>query len=59
MFQRMKRLFKEKGIEEVWDGKVPDLERVDLKKAGVGSARRRTNKYPVKKNTASTPITVY
>jgi ATP-dependent RNA helicase DeaD len=55
----VKRLFKEKGIEEVWDGKVPDLEKISLKKGGAGSARRRINKYSVNENTASSPITIY
>jgi len=52
----VKRLFREKGIEGGWDGKVPDLERTAVKKGGDNSVRRRKNKYPGKKNTASAQI---
>ncbi len=39
----VKRLFREKGIQYVWDGKVPDLERVASKKeAGRSGARFRS-----------------
>ena len=41
----VKRLFREKGIQAVWDGKVPDFERVDLKKKSGFSGRKRNKKF--------------
>jgi len=42
----VKRLFKEKGIHYVWDGKVPDLKRVASKKSTGGSGKRFGGKPP-------------
>ena len=42
----VKRLFKEKGIQYVWDGKVPDLKRVASKKSFGGSGKRFGGKPP-------------
>jgi ATP-dependent RNA helicase DeaD len=42
----VKRLFKEKGIQYVWDGKVPDLKRVASKKSTGGSGKRFGGKPP-------------
>ena len=42
----VKRLFKEKGIQYVWDGKVPDMKRVGSKKGPGGAGRRFGGKPP-------------
>ena len=42
----VKRLFKEKGIQYIWDGKIPDLKRVASKKGSAQSGRRFSGKPP-------------
>jgi ATP-dependent RNA helicase DeaD len=42
----VKRLFKEKGIQYVWDGKVPDMKRVGSKKGPGGAGRPFRGKPP-------------
>ena len=39
----VRRLFKEKGIQATWDGKVPDLDKVGLK-AGSGYSHKKSKK---------------
>jgi ATP-dependent RNA helicase DeaD len=42
----VKRLFKEKGIQAAWDGKMPDLKRVASKKSFGGPGRRPGGRPP-------------
>ncbi len=42
----LKRLFKEKGIKYIWDGRIPDLKGVGLKKGSRGPGRRPDGKPP-------------
>jgi ATP-dependent RNA helicase DeaD len=42
----VKRLFKEKGIQYAWDGKVPDLKKVASKKSFGGSGKQFRGKPP-------------
>jgi ATP-dependent RNA helicase DeaD len=45
----VRRLFTEKGIQPVWDGKVPDLDRLEMKKSGGRSGRNRKKKRRTKR----------
>ena len=54
----VKRLFMKKGIQAVWDGKIPDLEKVGSEKAGNSFARHHKNKYQARVKTAATPTNV-
>lgn len=51
----VKRLFKEKGIQADWDGKVPDLKKCSSKRRYKGSKRRSSGwkSQPANKRTAS------
>jgi ATP-dependent RNA helicase DeaD len=51
----VKRLLLKKPIQVVWDGKVPDLEKVGSKKTGKGSTRHRKKKFQTRKKTAAPP----
>jgi len=56
----VKRLFKEKGIQASWDGKVPDLEKVSMKKGPGGAGGRypgsRKKSRPLAKKTKASAL---